>query len=181
MTKIENRKERFQYKGTLEEYQLKLKDGSLQSNTENVLSPYQSTSLTQYQNSLYKRALYGFGGLTEEQKTTICEKKKKRISRVYYKGQVAINLYKQKITNAYSNALLSQLFPNHPITQFFINNSETDEKFTNTLTFKQLGITKEKIISIFIENGVLSKNFYSQKKDPNQLPRLRNASKEKNM
>lgn len=172
MNKLENRTERFHYKGSLEEYQLKMQNEG----------KYQSITYTSYQNYLYKRALYGLGALKEEERATICKKKKHRISRVYYKGQVAINLYKQKLTNAYSNELISHFFlPESPIAQFFIENSETDEEYKNTLTFKDLNINKEKIISIFIDNEILPKNFHSLKKDPNQLPRLKNASKEKNM
>jgi hypothetical protein len=60
------------------------------------------------------------------------------------------------------------------MTAFFLENTETDVKFKNTLTFKDLGIEKKDIISIFIAEGILPKNFLSLDKDPNQLPRLKN-------
>ena len=66
------------------------------------------------------------------------------------------------------------MFPNSPITDFLIADTETDDKFKNTLTFKDLGINKEQIISIFMAEGILPKNFLSLDKDPNQLPRLKN-------
>ncbi len=40
---------------------------------------------------------------------------------------------------------------------------ETDEKFKNTLTFKDLGIEKQDIIAIFIAEGILPKNFFNKK------------------
>jgi len=49
----------------------------------------------------------------------------------------------------------------------------TDPNFRNVLTFKDLNISKDQIISIFIEEGVLPKNFMSLTMDPNQLPRLK--------
>ena len=44
-------------------------------------------------------------------------------------------------------------------------------------TFKDLGIEKKDIISIFITEGILPKNFLSLDKDPNQLPRLKHEVK----
>jgi DNA repair exonuclease SbcCD nuclease subunit len=172
MKKLESRTERFHYKGSLEEYQLKIQSEG----------KYQEVNYSTYQNYLYKRALYGVSGLSKDERINICEKKKHRISKVYYKGQVAINVYKQKLTNAYSNDIIAHFFsPESPIAEFFIDNSETDKAYRNTLTFKDLNINKEKIISIFIEGGILPKNFHTLLKDPNQLPRLKNASKEENM
>ena len=75
----------------------------------------------------------------------------------------------------YSNFIFQPLFPESPITQFLTADTETDEKFKNTLTFKDLGINKEQIITIFMAEGILPKNFLSLDKDPNQLPRLKNA------
>ena len=51
---------------------------------------------------------------------------------------------------------------------------ETDTTFKNTLNFKDLGIDKSQIISIFIAEGVLPRNFLSLQEGPNQLPRLKN-------
>jgi hypothetical protein len=58
-----------------------------------------------------------------------------------------------------------------------LSNTETYDKFKNTLTFKDLGIEKKDIISIFITEGILPKNFLSLDKDPNQLPRLKHEVK----
>ena len=55
--------------------------------------------------------------------------------------------------------------------------TETDEKFTNTLTFKDLNISKQDIITIFISEGILPKNFLSLKEAPVTLPRLKNEVK----
>ncbi len=162
---MEKRKERFEYVGKLEEYQLTPKRTMVQ---------YEVDQYSSYQNYLYKRALYGLSTVTEQELATMCSKKKKRIQRVYLKGQQVINLHKQKLTNSITNLLFERLFPESPLAQFFISNSETDEKFKNTLNFKDLNITKDDIIRIFIEEGVLPKNFMEISTDPNQLPRLKN-------
>ena len=55
--------------------------------------------------------------------------------------------------------------------------SETDEKFINKLTFKDLNISKSDIITIFISEGILPKNFLSLTEAPTSLPRLKNEAK----
>jgi hypothetical protein len=59
-----------------------------------------------------------------------------------------------------------------------IAHSETDEKFINTLNFKDLGIDKQQIITIFISEGILPKNFLSLEGAQNQLPRLKTKENE---
>jgi len=105
----------------------------------------------------------------------MCSKKKQRVSNVYLRGQKVINLYKQKLTVAYSNMLFKTFFPDSPITSYLLAEQELDVKHTNTLTFKDLNISKDDIITVFIEEGILPKNFLSITVDPNALPRLRNA------
>ena len=164
-----SRKQKFEYVGKLEEYQLMA--------PKQPYMQYEVDKYNSYQNYLYKRALYGLNALTQDELATICSKKKQRINRVYQKGQQVINEYKQKITIAYSNFIMKTLFPNAPITDFFLSNTETDLNFKNTLNFKDLNISKDDIISIFIEQGVLPKNFLSLSQEPNQLPRLKNQVK----
>ena len=161
---MEKQKSRFEYSGKLAEYQLMKK---------NTVMQYEVDSYNSYQNYLYKRALFGLNALTEDELSTMCSKKKQRINKVYLKGQKTINVYKQKLTNAYSNFLFKTLFPKSPITDFLIADTETDPNFKNTLTFKDLNISKDDIISIFISEGILPKNFMSLTMDPNQLPRLK--------
>ena len=138
---------------------------------------YEQDSYSNYQNYLYKRALYGLSSISEEELSTMCSKKKQRIINVYKRAQVVLNKFKQQATINYSNFIFKTLFPNSPITQFLLTETETDEKFKNTLNFKDLGINKEQIITIFIAEGVLPKNFLSLEGPQNQLPRLKNASK----
>jgi len=157
----------------MEKLKQQIKDYQL--NAGKTYMQYEVDSYSQYQNYLYKRALYGLNALTEQELASMCDKKKQRISRVYLKGQQAINVYKQKLTTAYSNLFFKTLFPNSPITDFLLGNDETDVNFKNTLTFKDLKISKEDIISVFIQEGVLPKNFMEMTSDPNQLPRLKKS------
>ena len=138
---------------------------------------YETDGYSQYQTYLYKRALYGLDALTQQELATMCSKKKQRIINVYKRAQVVLNKFKQELTIQYTNLLFKRLFPNSPLTDALLANTETDEKFKNTLTFKDLGIEKKDIISIFITEGILPKNFLSLDKDPNQLPRLKHEIK----
>jgi hypothetical protein len=86
----------------------------------------------------------------------MCGKKKQRIINVYKRAQVVLNKLKQQATINYSNFIFKTLFPNSPITQFLLAETETDTTFKNTLNFKDLGIDKQQIITIFIAEGVLT-------------------------
>ena len=144
-----------------------------QLNAGQTYMKYETDGYSQYQNYLYKRALYGLDALTQQELATMCSKKKQRIVNVYKRAQIVLNKFKQQVTIQYSNFIFKTLFPNSPITDFLTADNETDDKFKNTLTFKDLGINKEQIVSIFMAEGILPKNFLSLDKDPNQLPRLR--------
>ena len=166
MEKLKSRKDKFEYSGKLADYQL--------MKPKQTYMEYEVDQYSQYQNYLYKRALYGINALDVKELATMCSKKKHRVNKVYLKGQQVINVYKQKLTIAYSNFIFKTMFPNSPITDFLLKDSETDVNFKNTLTFKDLDISKDQIISIFMEEGVLPKNFMSLTHNPNQLPRLKN-------
>ena len=132
-----NNKQKFMYSGTLENYQL--------SNQIKNVMQYEYDSYTPYQNYLYKRALFGLNSLTEIEINTICNKKKQRINNVYKRAQVVLNNFKQQVTINYSNFIFKTLFPNSPITDFLITEVETDDKFINTLNFKDLNELFEEI------------------------------------
>jgi hypothetical protein len=135
---------------------------------------YETDGYSQYQNYLYKRALYGLNALTEQELTAMCSKKKQRIINVYKRAQKVLNVFKQQVTIQYTNYIFKTLFPKSPWTDEMFKYKETDERFTNTLTFKDLNITKQDIISIFISEGILPKNFLSLKEPSINLPRLKN-------
>lgn len=135
---------------------------------------YEQDKYSAYQNYLYKRALYGLDALTEKELATMCSKKKQRIINVYKRAQVVLNKFKQQLSIQYTNFLFKTLFPKSTLTEMLLKETETDDKFKNTLTFKDLNIDKDQIISIFIAEGILPKNFLSLKEAPVSLPQLKN-------
>ena len=169
------RKGKYQFVGKLSDFQ------KLEANPKSFVK-YEQDKYTAYQNYLYKRALYGFKAMTKEEYNNTCKEKRKRISRVYLRAQKIINKLKQESTNRYSNFIFKTLFPDAPLTDWFIDNSFTDDKFKNTLTFADLGISKDDIVEMFIKEGVLPYNFMSIENKPksklkknksNSLPRLK--------
>jgi hypothetical protein len=138
---------------------------------------YEQDKYSIYQNYLYKRALYGLDSLTEKELTAMCGKKKQRILNVYKRAQNVLNIFKQKVAIKYTNDIFKSLFPNSDITKEILSYDYTDEKFKNTLTFKDLNIGKDQIISIFMAEGILPKNFLSLQEAPVTLPRLKNEAK----
>jgi hypothetical protein len=155
---------------------LKQQVKNYQLNASKTYIQYESDGYSQYQNYLYKRALYGLNALTKEELDTMCSKKKQRILNVYKRAQRILNVFKQQVTIQYSNYIFQTLFPKSPWTEAMTAYSETDEKFINKLTFKDLNISKSDIITIFIAEGVLPKNFLSLKEAPVSLPKLKNQS-----
>jgi hypothetical protein len=155
-------------KQNIKEYQL---------NAGKTHTRYEQDNYNQYQNYLYKRALYGLSSINQEELDTMCGKKKQRIINVYKRAQVVLNTLKQQVTINYSNFIFKTLFPKSPITQFLLSETETDTTFKNVLNFKDLGIDKQQIITIFIAEGVLPRNFLSLEAPQNQLPRLKNECK----
>lgn len=137
---------------------------------------YEQDKYSVYQNYLYKRALYGLDALTEKELATMCSKKKQRIFNVHKRAQSVLNIFKQQVAIEYTNKIFLRLFPKANITKDLVSCDETDEKFINTLTFKDLNIGKDQIISIFIAEGVLPKNFLSLTEAPVSLPSLKNES-----
>jgi len=138
---------------------------------------YEQDKYSVYQNYLYKRALYGLEALTEKELALMCSKKKQRILNVYKRAQTVLNTFKQRLTIKYSNDILQYFFPNSQITQDAMMCDELDEKHKNTLTFKDLKVSKDDIIAIFIAEGILPKNFLSLREEPIVLPMLKNANK----
>ena len=147
-----------------------------QLNAGKTYMSYEQDKYSTYQNYLYKRALYGLDALEQKELATMCSKKKQRIINVYNRAQNVLNLFKQKLTIEYTNKLFESLFPKSNLTKAFLKCDEVDEKFKNTLTFKDLNITKDDIISIFMLEGILPKNFLSLQEAPVSLPMLKNQS-----
>ena len=145
---------------------LKQEIRSYQLNAGKTYMQYESDGYSQYQNYLYKRALYGLNALTQEELASMCSKKKQRVLNVYKRAQKVLNVFKQKVTIQYTNEIFKTLFPKSPWTAYMLTSMETDETFVNTLTFKDLNISKTEHITTFMSEVIFPKNFLSLKESP---------------
>jgi hypothetical protein len=146
-------------------YQKILETNNRQVNTQSykgqVYQQYEQDPYNASQNFLYKRAMFGLSVYTQEELSKMPEPKKKRIERVHKKCQHVLNIWKQEISIGWTNEMFRHYFGEHPALKIFFDNTETDPKFVNKLSFKDLNITKDKIVNKLCESGILPPNFYS--------------------
>ena len=122
---------------------------------------YEQDPYNASQNFLYKRAMFGLKVYTEQELAKMPEPKKKRIHKVYKKCQHILNIWKQEISIGWTNAMFKHYFGEHPELKVFFDNTDTDPKFVNKLSFKDWNITKDMIVSKLHKEGILPPNFYS--------------------
>lgn len=138
---------------------------------------YEQDKYSEYQNYRYKRVLYGLKSLPKEEVERMCDKKKRRINNVHYKAQGVINIAKQKLTIQWTNKFFTTFFPKSKIALDLAELNEVDKNFKNKLTFKDLNLSKDDIISILMDEKILPSNFLSLREAPTSLPHLKNESK----
>jgi hypothetical protein len=124
-----------------------------------VTSIVDYTYLSPVQAELYKRLLTGLSYYTPEQLYAMNSSKKSKIFKRHEQAQKVLNIWKQELTNKITNNLLSGLFPASQLVKDIIADNTTSNNYTNTLSFKDLCITKTDIINKFIEKNLLPHNF----------------------
>jgi hypothetical protein len=152
--KLSLRIERYQYLGILEEYQL---------HPPSVINSFEYSKLNPYQHFLFKRVLHGLNVYKPEEVTKLHWDKKRRITKVWKRGQREINAWKQTLCNKRINAYLKKTFPHSPLALFIANipAEETLDDYQNKMTFKDLGINYEDLILKFMSSGLLPNNFFT--------------------
>ena len=105
--------------------------------------------------------------------------KKKKIIKSHKKVQEILNLWKQEIVILWTNSLFEKTFGNNKLVKELLESKELNEPIEdmqNTLSFKELMITKDQIIAKLIAMKSLPLNFWDLVEDPNKsnkLPRLK--------
>jgi len=139
------------YLGILSEYQTLTKDL-----TQQIVY----SQLSQRQHFLFKRVLHGLNVYTANELEKMHWDKKRRIKRVWRRSQQVINSWKQVICNKRANEVF-KLFDHSPLAKHFLNEdvNNTDDKFINKMSLKELDITYEDLIIKFISEGLLPQNY----------------------
>ena len=156
---LSRRIERYQYLGILEEYQL---------HPPSLINSFEYSKLNPYQHFLFKRVLHGLNVYKPEEVKKLHWDKRRRISKVWKRGQREINAWKQTLCNKKINAYLRDTFKHSPLAQYIANipAEETLDDYHNTMNFRDLGITYEDVVLKFMSLGLLPKNYFTIK--PNE-------------
>lgn len=107
------------------------------------------------QKSMYRRLMYGTKAFTPQEISTMTKAILFAIEKEHVRATDVLNKYKyEKHFGAY-NKLLKVIFPHIELSYF------KDGKFADVPTMKELKITTEDIINLWIENKLLPSNFLS--------------------
>ena len=145
---------RYTYLGMLSEYQLFIKD------------PRQKliyTKLNPTQHFLFKRILHGLKMYKREEVNNMHWDKKRRITKVWKRGQDTINELKQFVAFQQVKPLFRIFTQSELGREIYEMPFEYMPDYKNKLTLKELGITYEDVILKFIGLGLLPKNYLSLK------------------
>jgi len=154
--KLQKREERFMYYGIYESY----------CANKNNIKKLDYMKLNPQQHFLFKRVLHGLNAYSKEEIIKMHPQKKKRIIKVWRKGQNVINEWKQIVCNKrFNNFLYITFGDKSPMIKDLLNVpvTEIDPSYINRVSLKDLGIKYEDVILKFIDAGLLPKNFLSLK------------------
>ena len=119
----------------------------------------QETKYSEYQDFLYKRAMFGLKVYSEEELAIMHWQKRQRIQKVHKRTQIEINAFKQsrfiKLTNQIFSLFTHSSMANELVELY----SEPEPEVLCKMTFKELDITKEHIVDHLLEKGLLPFNF----------------------
>lgn len=123
---------------------------------------YEQPSYNKIQNFIYKRTICGLSIYDKKEIAAMTKDERKEISNTHKKAQKEINILKQKILIEKSNKFF-ELFPNSPLAKSILNNSEVDITFKYRISFEDLNLNKEQIVSMLHKKHILPENFYDIK------------------
>jgi hypothetical protein len=133
--------------------------GQMESKQFPTTSVVDYTTLTPAQHRMYKHVMVGLDMYTPQELYAMNSAKKSKIFKKHKQAQTMLNLWKQELTNAFTTRLLSSLFPKSTLIAELNADNSTSTKYTNTLAFKDLGISKTDIINKLIQEKFLPANF----------------------
>tara|TARA_R110002020_G_scaffold198674_1_gene399817 strand:- start:41 stop:550 length:510 start_codon:yes stop_codon:yes gene_type:complete len=150
----ERKKARYEYLGILNEYQLYLKEPK----QELVYS-----KLNPKQHFLFKRILHGLKLYKSDEISKMHWDKKRRITKVWKKGQNIINEFKQYISYKQMQPIFRIFTKSTLGKEIYEMPFEYMSDYKNKMTLQELGINYEDVILKFMSVGLLPKNYLSVK------------------
>lgn len=155
---VETRNERTHYTGVFKDFQ------SFGDNAKGSTYSQQSNdAYSEYQNFLYKRAMFGLKMYTPQEIKAMHWQKRQRIQKVQERTQTDLNTWKQNKIIAITNKIFG-LFCDSSFAQEIIDIYSTpDPTVICKIPFKDLGITKDDIVHKLLDDGLLPHNFMTLK------------------
>lgn len=136
-------------------------------------SKHEVLRLNPEQDRLYKMALGGVEALPEHEKKKLSDAEIKQIYRRYRTTQRILNLWKQDVCIKKTNGIFEKLFPNSNFTKLLVTrHNKTDVGYYNTMSLRDLGITKPMVIEKLISKKVLPKDFYKLKDERKKVRQM---------
>mgnify|MGYP003148683419 CR=1 FL=1 len=150
----EREEARYKYLGMLSEYQLFIKE------------PRQTliyTKLNPTQHFLFKRVLHGLKMYNKEEVAKMHWDKKRRVTKVWKRGQNTINELKQYVSWLQIQPIFRIFTKSELGKELYEMPFEYLPDYKNKMTLKSLGLNYEDLIIKFMGQGLLPKNYLSLK------------------
>jgi hypothetical protein len=152
--KLKERSDRYEYTGRFKDFQTM---GSTLKGKR--YSQYEKDPYNEYQNFLYKRAIFGLKVYTKKELKKLHPQRKEKIKKVHSRAQHELNLWKQEKLIELTNSIFSMFNNSRLSTQIIKAYSKPHHKFISRTSFKDLGIEKKDIIDRLVHKKVLPHNF----------------------
>jgi hypothetical protein len=151
--KLQYRKDRYEYMGLLTEYQLVM----------NTNSFVEYIKLNPKQHFVFKRVLHGLKMYNEAEVAKMHWDKKRRVIKVWKRGQEVINELKQWVAYKQVQPIFRIFAKSELGKEIYESKFEYLPDYRNKLTLKELGLNYSDLILKFMSVGLIPKNFYSLK------------------
>ena len=148
----EREKARYTYLGMLSEYQI-LK--------EDLKQPIVYTKLNPHQHFLFKRILHGLKMYKPNEIENMHWDKKRRITKVWKRGQNTINELKQYVAFQQVKPIFRIFAKSNLGKELYEMPFEYISDYRNKMTLQELGINYEDVILKFMGKGLLPTNYLS--------------------
>ena len=145
---------RYTYLGMLSEYQIIKKD---------LKQPIVYTKLNPHQHFLFKRIIHGLKMYKSDEVSKMHWDKKRRVTKVWKRGQNIINELKQYVAWQQVKPLFGIFAKSTLGKEIYEMPFEYMPDYKNKMTLKELGVNYEDLIVKFIGVGLLPKNYLSLK------------------
>lgn len=122
--------------------------------------PLERNLFNKKQQRIYSQTIHGLRYFEAAQVEKMPLSKREQIVENCAKAQKVLNRWKQQVVSQAVDGFLLALFPKSPIVKQFTSLPCTDDEYTDSHTFKELGITQTQIAEKLIKHGLLPNNFF---------------------